>query len=113
MSHHTVYLVGKSVFAETLYLLLTGGEESQGIILFSDFYKATETLRRQPPEILILVDQNLSDGDFVANLEKLRPDLPVILANTKNDFLRLIPSLRVPSTREGLLRAIELMTYKR
>ena len=113
MRHHTVYLVGKGVFAETLHLLLTSGEESPGIILFSDFHKVIETLRLQPPEILILVDQNLSDEDFAANLEELWPDLPVIWANIKNDFLRLIPSLRVPSTREGLFQAIELMTYNR
>ena len=58
MSRHTVYLVGEGMFAETLHLLLTSGEEASSITLIADFQKVLPMLQAQPPDILILVDQD-------------------------------------------------------
>lgn len=113
MGRHTVYLVGESMFAESLFLLLTDGEEASSISRFTTLKKVQPKLQSQPPDILILVDQDISDLDFAANLEEMWPDLPVIWANIKNDFLRLIPSRRLPPTREGLLQAIESMAVSK
>jgi len=113
MSRHTVYLVGEGMFAETLHLLLTSGEEASSITLIADFQKVLPMLQAQPPDILILVDQDISNRDFAANLEEMWPDMPVIWANIENDFLRLVPSRHVRPTREGLLQAIECMTFSK
>lgn len=111
MGWHKVYLIGKSLFAETLYSLLSEGGNQLAITYYENFQQALQMLDSYPPDVIILVDQDLQDTDFAADIEMSWPDVPIIWAHINDDYLRLVPSQRIRPTQEGLLQAIEALAH--
>jgi len=111
MSRQKIYLVGESMFAESLSTLLGEEEMQLAVTRFDNVRQTLAVLDSNLPDVIIMVDQDLVNLDYSDGLDMLWSDLPVIWANIGDDYLRLLSCRRVRPTRDDLLQALEALRH--
>ncbi|MFZ5808467.1 MAG: hypothetical protein ACOY16_04215 [Chloroflexota bacterium] len=97
MEVQRIFLVGDSLFAETMMQLFTQETNVQVIGISSSLSQAATWLSRTKPDMVIVAgSSNLSDT-ALTQLLLTHPALPVLLMNLSNTEILLIFSQRVPA----------------
>ncbi|MBX3055306.1 MAG: hypothetical protein KF770_02440 [Anaerolineae bacterium] len=105
-----VFLIGDSLFTESLAQMLSEAEKVQvvGTAVFpqDNFTAVTQT----HPQVIILANAGQHQNAATALLSQF-PDIPIIQADLNRDYVQVITSRRVHARRTDLLAAIhELAT---
>lgn len=100
-----VFLIGDSLFTESLAQMLAEAEKVQvvGTAVFpqDDFTAVTQS----HPQVIILADAGQHPNAATALLTQF-PDIPIIQADLNRDYVQVITSRRVHARRTDLLAAI-------
>jgi hypothetical protein len=101
-----VFLIGVSLFADTVAQLLRGCEMVGQVERFDSIPQALCSIDRRPPDLLILadVDTTLLVGD--TPFLPICPDIPVICTDHESDILKLITTRHLSARLPDLIQAI-------
>ena len=103
---YQVFIIGESLFAETLSQMLTSSGTVAIIGAASSPEEALPLLETARPDVIIVADTGESDRVAFAPLLNAHLDLPVISADLSHDYIQIITSQRVGAHRSDLLAAI-------
>ena len=101
-----VFIVGDSLFAETLSQMLVSSGTVVIIGAASSPEEALPLLATARPDVVIVADTGETDRPTFDRLLATHPDLPIIRADLSQDYVQVITSQRVGARRSDLLAAI-------
>jgi chemotaxis response regulator CheB len=101
-----VFILGDSLFAETLRQMLTSQPEVE-IAGTADSLAATITaVSTTHPDTIIVAETGNQPQDVYGSLLATYPDIPILCANLSRDYVQIITSQRVNARKNDLLTAI-------
>lgn len=113
---HRVFIVGDSLFAETLTQLLGHSPAIVVVGVAADVNDALAQLTAEPPttpDVIVVLHSNAkSEPDFCPVLLAY-PDLPILSAYLNTNVLRLIRSEQVEARTADLMAAIKALPIRR
>ncbi len=104
-----IFIVGDSLFTDTLRQLLA---TSEGIVIVGsapDIDMASSHLMAYTPDLIVVADVGQADRSILGPLLSQHPDLPVICADLHHTYVQVITSQRISARREDLLVAIHTL----
>lgn len=107
-----IFLIGDSLFTETLAQMLTNAEQVQvvGTAVFPAWDEMV--VAQSQPHIIIVADAGQHQGITNTLLNQF-PNIPIIKADLNQDFVQIITSRRVNARRTDLLAAIDELSKQR
>lgn len=106
MKRRKVFLIGDSLFAETLGRMLATARTVRIIGSAPTPESALPLLATCRPEAVIVAGGNVMSSAAVGQLLTRYPDLPVICANLSMDNVQVITSHRISARTSDLLAAV-------
>ncbi len=110
---HRVFIVGDSLFAETLTQMLTGSETAAVVGVAPTIEQALPLLQTQTPDAVIVAGPDMGGPATVNPLLAANPDLSIICADLNADYWQGITSQRISAPRADLLAAIQALPKRR
>lgn len=105
---HHLFIIGDSLFAETLTQLLAGATTVAVLGIASDMEEALPQVRTLRPDAVIVAGTDA--GQFrLGLLSALLPELPIICADLHDEYVHLITSRRIGARYVDLLAAIQAL----
>jgi DNA-binding NarL/FixJ family response regulator len=101
-----VFVVGDSLFAETLSQMLASSGTVVIIGAASSPEEALPLMATARPDVVIVADTGENDRRTFDHLLAAHPDLPIIRADLSRDYVQVITSQLVGARRSDLLAAI-------
>jgi DNA-binding NarL/FixJ family response regulator len=105
-----IFLVGDSLFAETLAQLLGGETWIQVAGTAVSPHQALACLATAVPDLVIMAHAGDGPHESPDFLLEHYPDIPLICADLNRDYVQIITSRRVGASRNALLAAIAIIT---
>ncbi len=106
---HRVFIVGSSLFAETVERVLTNQTDLAAILVVGRCPSLEEAMHRIPidePDVVIVVGIQQPGFTIFGPLLTRFPDLPILHADLNTDYVQVITSRSVHADRVDLLNAI-------
>ena len=103
---YRVFIVGDSLFAETLSRMLARSGTVTIIGTASSAEEAFPLLESECPDVVIMADTSETSLGVLDPLLAAHADLPVIRADLNHDYVQVITSKRVGARRSDLLAAL-------
>jgi DNA-binding NarL/FixJ family response regulator len=102
-----IFLIGNSLFTETLAQLLAGEAWIQvaGTAVSPD--QALACMTTAVPDLVIMAHAGNGPHESLDLLLEHYPDMPLICADLNRDYVQIITSRRVGASRHDLLAAIQ------
>ena len=101
-----VFIVGDSLFAETLSQMLVNSGDVVIVGTASSPEKALTSIKVEYPDVVIVANTGEMRHGILDPLLASYPDLPIISADLNQDFMQVITCQRVDARRSDLLAAI-------
>jgi chemotaxis response regulator CheB len=101
-----VFILGDSLFAETLSEMLISSGTVVIIGSASSPEEALPLLATAQPDVVIVADTGETDRLTFDHLLAAHPDIPIIRADLRRDYVQVITSKLVGARRSDLLAAI-------
>ncbi len=101
-----VFIIGDSLFTETLAHLLANAAGVQLVGTAGSSEAAASLVNETRPQIIIVADLGRQVQDPFGSLLALFPDTPLISADLNRDYVQVITSRRVSARRDDLLTTI-------
>jgi chemotaxis response regulator CheB len=108
-----VFIVGDSLFAETLSQMLVSSGTVVTVGAASSLEEVLPLLETVHPDVVIVADTSDTEQVNFAPLLASHPDLPVIRADLNHDYVQIITSQRVGARRSDLLAAIAALPKRK
>jgi hypothetical protein len=112
MDRRRVFVVGSSLFAETLASMLSRAEKVEMIGWAPTPEAALLQLRAVHPDALIIASENEPSSDLVGRLLAADPGLPLILANLNMNRMQMITSQYIGGHISDLFTAIAVLPHR-
>lgn len=106
-------LVGGSLFATTLSQTLLDSEMVRIVATAPTISQALPLLAATAPDVLILAGSGNQRPENLIPVLDAYPDLSIIYADLKHDYIQVITSQRVGTRRSDLLAAIAALPKQR
>ena len=106
MKTHRVFIVGDSLFAETLRQILTATEGIDVIGSAPTPEAALPLLKTQLPDAVIVANVEETLPAFVSQFLSVYPGLPIICADLNTDEVQIITSRRIAARSDDLIKVI-------
>ena len=113
MKTHRVFIVGDSLFAETLGQILVAAEGIEVIGSAPTPEAALPLLETQLPEAVIVANVGETPPTFVSQFLSLYPSLPIICADFSMNEVRIITSRRIAARSDDLIKVIRSLPTRR
>lgn len=110
---HRVFIVGDSLFAETLAQMLTGSGVAAVAGVAPTIEQALPWLQTETPDVVIVAGPETAGPATVNPLLAANPDLSIICADLNTDYVQIITSQRISAHRADLLAAIQALPKRR
>ena len=110
---HRIFIVGDSLFAESLSQMLARSGAVTIIGSASSPEEAMPLLETACPDVVIVADTSDTEQVTFAPLLASHPDLPVIRADLNRDYVQIITSQRVGARRSDLLAVIAALPKRK
>lgn len=104
-----IFIVGDSLFTETLSQMLATSEGIRITGKARDVAAAVPLIATHQPDLVIVADASHSSHVSLGPLLSQHPDLPIICADLSHDYVQVITSQRIGTRREDLLQAIHTL----
>ena len=105
---HHLFIIGDSLFAETLTQLLAGATTVAVLGIASDMEEALPQVRTLRPDAVIVAGTDAVQFRL-GLLSALLPELPIICADLHDEYVHLITSRRIGARYSDLLAAIHAL----
>ena len=105
---HQLFIIGDSLFAETLIQLLAGATTVAVLGIASDMEEALPQVRTLRPDAVIVAGTDVGQIRL-GPLSALLPELPIICADLHDEYVHLITSRRIGARYVDLLAAIQAL----
>jgi hypothetical protein len=106
---HRAFIMGWSLFAETVERALTSQADPQTVIVVGRCSTLEEALRQIPlanPDVVIVAGMDQPASAVFGPLLACFPDLPILNADLNTNYVQVITSRSVHADRVDLLNAI-------
>jgi hypothetical protein len=106
---HRAFIVGSSLFAETVERVLTSQAEPLEVFVVGRCCTLEEAMQRIPiekPDVVIVAGIEQSGSTIFGPLLARFPDLPILHSDLNTDYVQVITSRSVHADRTDLLNAI-------
>lgn len=110
---HRVFVVGDSLFAESIAGLLGHSPSVSVIGVAATLHTALPQLHQCRPDLVIVLSSGAHPAEDLGPLLIQLPDLPILRADLTANDLRLIHSLRVQARVTDLLATIRALPIRR
>jgi hypothetical protein len=113
---HKAFIVGSSLFAETVERVLSGQAEPKTVMVVGRCPTLEEAMRQIPldePDVVIVADVDQPGFTIFGPLLALFPDLPILHADLNTNYVQLITSRSVHADRVDLVNAIVSLPKRR
>jgi DNA-binding NarL/FixJ family response regulator len=102
---HRVYIVGHSLFADTLLQMLSESGQIEVLGLLDSIDCLPASIDNERPDAVIVADTR--DRCLSAQLcLRIRSDIPIIYTTLEDDYLTIFTTRRVKAAQSDLLAAI-------
>ncbi|RMH01886.1 MAG: hypothetical protein D6706_01025 [Chloroflexi bacterium] len=116
MQECRVFIVGDSLFTDTLAQMLTNAENIRvtGTAVLSQRALPETAIIQAQPQIIIMAISNTqkSSQELTAVLLSRFPDIPIIHTSLNQDYIQIITSRRIKARHTDLLTAIYELALK-
>jgi|SRR3990172_536351 len=113
MKKRRVFIVGDSLFAETLSPLLANSRSIQVVGSAPTSEAAVRLLGDCHPDAVIVAGEDAMSATAFGRLLIAYPDLPVICADLSRDSMQVITSQRIGTRPSDLVAAVEGLPRRR
>ena len=107
-----IYLIGGSLFTETLGQMLAEVENVQVVGTAVSLSTAITSVAKAFPDIVIVADASENVQTNLQPLLSMFPTIPIIHADLNQDYVQIITSRRVSARRTDLLAAIQELSTR-
>ncbi len=108
-----VFIIGDSLFAESLTQLLVSSATVVVAGVAPDVDEALPQLHSLHPDAVIMAGTDTGHRAGFGPLSALLPALPIIYADLKDDYVQVITSRRIGTHYTDLLAAIQSLPHDR
>ena len=105
---HQLFIIGDSLFAETLTQLLTGATTVAVIGVAANMEEALPQVHTLQPDAVIVAATDAGQIRL-GPLSALLPEVPIICADLQDEYVHLITSRRIGARYVDLLAAIQAL----
>jgi len=110
---HQVFIVGDSLFAETLSQMLVNSGDVVIVGSASSPEEALTSIKVENPDVVIVANTGEMRRGILDPLLNSYPDLPIISTDLNQDFMQVITCQRVDARRFDLLTAIAALPKRK
>ena len=106
MEEIRVFLIGNTLFAESVTLLLQASKVFNAVERFETLLLAATLIQVSPPDVLILADMDTAvlKGDMAFLL--IYPDFPVICIESDSNLMKIITTKHITADLTNLIGTI-------
>jgi hypothetical protein len=101
-----VFLVGNTLFAESVARLLQASGAFCAVERFETLPVAVAPIQLSPPDVLILADVNITTFRGDTPFLPICPDIPVICTDSDSTYLKLITTTYITASLSNLVGTI-------
>lgn len=101
-----VFLVGNTLFAESVELLLQTSGVFSAVERFETLPVAISSIQLSPPNVLILADVDTTTSKGDTPFLPICPDIPVICTDSNSAYLKIITTSHVNASLDNLIGTI-------
>jgi len=101
-----VFLVGNTLFAESVARMLQASGVFSAVERFETLPVAISSIQLSPPNVLILADVDTTTSRGDTPFLPICPDIPVICTDSNSTYLKIITTAHVTASLNNLLGII-------
>jgi hypothetical protein len=103
---HRIFLIGDSLFADSLTQLLASSGSAQIVGTVATTEEALPLIPQSRPDAVVVADVVASQRAHLGPLLERYPDLPILCADLSTNYVLVITSRRIEAQRAGFLEAL-------
>jgi len=101
-----VFLVGNTLFAESVAIMLQASEVFRTVERFETLSVAIAPIQFSPPDVLILADVDTITSKGDTSFLQICPDIPVICIDSDSTDMKLITTTHITASLSNLIGTI-------
>ena len=101
-----VFLIGNTLFAESVARMLQASGVFTAVERFESLPVAVSPIQVSPPDVLILADVNTTTSKGDTPFMPICPDIPVICIDSDSTFMKLITTKHITASLSNLIGTI-------
>ena len=101
-----VFLIGNTLFAESVARMLQVSGAFNAVELFETLPVAAAPIQISTPDVLILADVDIAASDGDTSFLTICPDIPVICIASDSNYMKLITTTHITASLSNLIGTI-------